>query len=193
MDCHALDHLTLNRTNQRYGPVMAWCRLFIDAQNPDVSAGDHALLILFDMNLLFERWLAASLRPLARKVGLSVREQSPRRYLAYRKDIDRNVFQTRPDISLVDRDGTVRMIIDAKWKLLDGPEAKLGMSQGDLYQLSAYANRYHIHDVALVYPQQAGLNDTYALKLLGSHTASLDILCIDLLKPTAQLQSGFNL
>lgn len=194
IDRQALDGLSLNRTNQRYADILAWCRLFIDAQNPDVTAGGHTLLsILFDMNLLFERWLAASLRPIARKAGFSVREQSPRRYLAYREDIDKKVFQMKPDISLIDSDGNLRLIIDAKWKLLDGPDTKLGISQGDLYQLSSYANRYDIHEVVLVYPRQAGLSDSYALQLLGSHGANLGIFCIDLLKPNAQLQTVLNL
>ncbi|WP_052480963.1 McrC family protein [Gilvimarinus agarilyticus] len=193
IDRQSLDRLTLDRANQRYADILAWCRLFIDAENPDVTAGKHSLLsILFDMNLLFERWLAASLRPLARKAGLSLREQAPRRYLAYREDVDRKVFQTRPDISLIDRNGKVHLIIDAKWKLLNGPDAKLGVSQADLYQLSSYANRYHIHQVALAYPSQAGLSEIYALQLLGSHSAKLDIHCIDLLKPTAHLQLSFK-
>jgi len=194
IDRQGLEALTLNRTNQRYADILVWCRLFIDAQNPDVTTGDHSLIsILFDMNLLFERWLAASLRPIARKAGLSVREQSPRRYLAYRGDIDRKVFQMRPDISLIDSDGKLRLIIDAKWKLLDGPDTKLGISQGDLYQLSSYANRYDINEVVLAYPRQVGLSDTYSLQLLGSHAANLKVFCIDLLQPGSQLKQAIKL
>jgi 5-methylcytosine-specific restriction enzyme subunit McrC len=176
-----VDTVQMNRANDRYAQVLAWCRLFIGGQSPDVTAGSNALLsILFDMNLLFERWLAAELRPIARQAGFSVKEQSPRRYLAYRTDPDRPVFQTRPDISLIDSESRVVVIIDAKWKMLDGTDTKLGISQQDLYQLAAYANLYRLSHVALVYPRQSGLAPEYNLTLPGTQTLSVTIICLDI-------------
>lgn len=176
-----IDHIHLNRTTDRYKSILAWCRLFLDGLSPDVTAGKHNLLsILFDMNVLFERWLATELRPIAHKAGLMLREQQPRKYLAYRPDIDRKVFQTRPDISLMDRENKVVMILDAKWKVLDDTEYKLGISQQDLYQLSAYGNLYHINRLAIVYPRQSKLEAHYAMRLLGSRQLSLDVLCVDI-------------
>src|SRR5690554_4959658 len=175
-----LDRVQLNRTTDRYGPILEWCRLFLDARSPDVIAGDHSLLsILFDMNVLFERWLAAELRPIAHQAGLTVKEQQPRKYLAYRPDIDRKVFQTRPDISLVDRNQKVLMVLDAKWKLLNSNDSKLGISQQDLYQLAAYGNLYRLYNLALVYPRQGNLTPHYRLKLPGKHELSLSIFCVD--------------
>lgn len=179
--------IDLNRTNKRYEAILAWCRLFIDAHSPDVTAGDHTLLsILFDMNLLFERWIAAELRPIARRAGFKLKEQSPRKFLAYRADLDhRPVFQTRPDISLVDSNGQVVWILDAKWKLLDPVEAKLGIAQQDLYQIAAYANRYQIGSVALAYPRQTGLQSNYQFVLPGGHGTNLSIYCLDLERQSA--------
>lgn len=178
------DGVILNRHNIRYEQILTWCRLFLNSQNPDVSAGDNALLaILFDMNNLFERWLAAELRPIGRRAGLSVREQSPRKYLAYRPDLEKSVFQTRPDISLINKTGAVAGLIDAKWKLLELDENKLGINQADLYQMAAYANLYHQSRVVLAYPRQAGLQTLYRLVLSGERSVEVVILTIDLHKP----------
>ncbi|WBU42999.1 MULTISPECIES: McrC family protein [Marinobacter] len=175
-----LDSIHLNRTNRRYASILDWCRLFLDARSPDVSAGNHALLsILFDMNVLFERWLAAALRPVAHQAGLTVREQQPRKYMAYRPDVDRKVFQTKPDISLIDRNKNVVMVLDAKWKLLDHDDAKLGIAQQDLYQLSAYGNLYGISELALLYPMQSRLARHYPMQLNGYQRLHLGVFCID--------------
>lgn len=179
-----LDRIILTRTNARYEPVLAWCRLFLNALNPDVAAGDHALLaILFDMNNLFERWLAAELRPIAHRAALGVRQQSPRKYLAYRPDVERPAFQARPDISLVNKTGAVAGLIDAKWKLLEPEENKLGISQADLYQMAAYANLYHQSRVVLAYPRQAGMQPLYRLVLSGARSVEVLILSVDIDKP----------
>lgn len=46
------------------------------------------------------------------------------------------------------------MILDAKWKIPDDSkdEKKHGISQSDLYQMFAYACKFKIHDIKLVYP-----------------------------------------
>lgn len=187
-------HLSLNRTSQRYSIVLDWCRLFILGRSPDVMAGEQPLLaILFDMNVLFERWLAAVLRPKAHQVGLTVREQSPRKWLAYREDLEQQVFQTKPDISLLDAEGHVIKILDAKWKLLLADESKLGISQQDLYQLSAYANLYSINRIGIVYPRQGGLNSYYQLTLPGREQVKLDVHCVDLDVDAETLESMLSL
>lgn len=183
-----IDRIQLNRTNSRYGTLLDWCRLFLDTRNPDVTAGEHNLLsILFDMNVLFERWLAAELRPLAHQAGLTLKEQSPRKHLAYRPDIEQNVFQTRPDISLINRDGKVVLILDAKWKILDSNEAKLGISQQDLYQLTAYGNLYNLQSLALIYPRQQNLKAHYPVQLYGRQRMGLDVFCTDVTKGIGEL------
>jgi len=176
-----LDRIVLNRTNDRYERILDWCRLFITASNPDVTAGKQPLMsLLFDMNRLFEHWLAVELRPLAREHGCTVREQAPRRYLAYRNDLEVNVYQTRPDISLIDSSGTIAWLLDAKWKLLDGNDARLGINQSDLYQMSAYANLYAISRIGLIYPRQNQLSPVYTVKLFGARPLELIIVTVDI-------------
>lgn len=188
-----IDRIHLNRINERYRAILSWCRLFLGNQNPDITAGQHSLpSILFDMNILFERWLASELRPIAHDAGVSVKEQSPRKYLAYRPDIEKNVFQTKPDLSLIDQKANVVMILDAKWKLLKPEEAKLGISQGDLYQLVAYGNRYGVRQLVLVYPAQATLAKRYSLNLLGGQCFDVSVWCVDVSQPIGEVLNNLG-
>lgn len=45
------------------------------------------------------------------------------------------------------------MILDTKWKIPDSDEdKKQGIAQSDLYQMFAYACKFKIYDIKLVYP-----------------------------------------
>lgn len=69
----------------------------------------------------------------------------------------------KPDL-LIHDDHANRLVLDTKWKLLDGVRAngsaKYGLSQADFYQLQAYGQSY-VHDgcvLALVYPKTAAFD-----------------------------------
>jgi 5-methylcytosine-specific restriction enzyme subunit McrC len=49
------------------------------------------------------------------------------------------------------------VLIDTKYKRLDQEDRKLGISQGDFYQMHAYAHRYQSPRVLMLYPQTAEL------------------------------------
>jgi 5-methylcytosine-specific restriction enzyme subunit McrC len=150
--------------------------------SPDVLAGKgEAGSLLFDMNKLFESWLAAKLRPEAIKQGCKLREQSPKKYLAERVDLAKPVFQMRPDIAFINSQGRAVFIADAKWKLLDAQDAKLGISQPDLYQLNAYANNYGVTKLALYYPAQKGLEANYTLRLDGIHKCDIEVHTVEIM------------
>ena len=61
------------------------------------------------------------------------------------------LFRLRPDI-VVRKDGASLCIVDTKWKRLSPEERKLGISQGALYQMLAYAEGYAGSAVLLIYP-----------------------------------------
>lgn len=170
----AFDRLVLNRTTERFKPLLEQCELFIKGLNPDaVSGSGKASSLLFDMNQLFETWVAAILKPLVYRKGIALREQGPRKYFAERADLARSVFQMKPDISLIDEAGQVIAIIDCKWKLLVAEDSKLGISQADLYQMNAYASRYQVKRLALLYPAQRSLNSSYKLELNNRDASSI--------------------
>lgn len=181
----SFNSLKNDRITQRFQPVLEQCRLFIAAIKPDVLAGSMPLFsLLFDMNRLFEAWVAEKLKPWAHQQGWHLRTQGPRKYLAMR-DGDSPQFQLRPDIALVDDNGVPQLIADTKWKLLNEADRKLGVSSSDMYQLYAYAGRYEVPHLQLIYPAQAGLLAHYGFTLQGTNESILAVKTIAIEKHQA--------
>ena len=169
-----LDSLTFDRLTERYEPVFNQCRYFLEGLYPDVVTGKKdCLSLLFDMNSLFEDYVASELRPAARIQNLRIREQSPRKYFATIESSGKSVFMMRPDISFVDKKNQAVMIADAKWKMLDEAEKKLGISQADMYQMGSYASSYEVNSLALIYPMQEKLTKPVHMTLEGTKTRLL--------------------
>jgi 5-methylcytosine-specific restriction enzyme subunit McrC len=94
------------------------------------------------------------------------------------------VFQTKPDI-LIWRAGQVAHVIDTKWKRISSriDDPKLGVSQGDVYQMMAYAHLYKAPKLTLLYPHHDGLGANEGVqaqfRITGQETvvetASLDV------------------
>jgi ADP-ribosylglycohydrolase len=103
-------------------------------------------------------------------------EQGPRRYLGY-DETGRGRLLMRPDIALLYPDGRPTMILDTKWKRLEGGEPMAALSPADLYQMSSYASAYRCEHVSLLYPEQEALpaRQSHLLQLTGAETAKLTI------------------
>lgn len=173
-----VDSLPFDRTNQRWQPVFRRCADFLRSLHPNVTAGGaHALALMFDMNKVFEGYVTWRFRQSFR--GCQIRVQGPRLFLA-KNQARQDVFQMRPDIAVM-QDGKVRLIADAKWKVLSPEERRLGISQSDMYQLAAYARRYACDRMMLVYPAMdtipAGLRDSFRLQETG---VRIDVVALDL-------------
>ena len=173
-DISTLDSLSFDRLTERYEPIFDQCRYFLEGLYPDVVAGKkNCLSLLFDMNRLFEAYVASELRKHARIQHLRVREQGPRNYFARLKNSDQPVFGMKPDISFVDQKNQVVMIADTKWKMLDEREKNLGISQADMYQMGSYASRYGVKCLALLYPMQEKLTESVYMTLEGTEVTLL--------------------
>jgi len=178
-----LDALPLNRLTARYERALAMARWFLAHEAPDLRHGAaKGVALLFDMNALFQRTLAAALRR-ALPEGLRLLEEKPRRYLAQDHQGQAR-FQLRPDICLL-RGTEVVAIVDAKWKRLhaDQSHATWGVQQADVYQLHAYASTYQCATLALCYPRQhwhasAGTLPSFQLGACGT-TARLVLAGLD--------------
>lgn len=160
----------LNRMQSRYAKLVELAHMFLDGQFLDARSGrQQAFSLLFDMNRLFERYAASRLRPLARRRGLKLMEQSPRRYLGHEAS-GRGRLLMRPDISLLDESGLPVVILDTKWKHIERHDPLAALSAADLYQMAAYASAYHCGSVVLLYPEQTFLpaGKAYSLQLAGS-------------------------
>ncbi|MGB5599807.1 MAG: McrC family protein [Thiothrix litoralis] len=146
----------LDRGMGYYADALAWAKLIIEEESPLTGIGQHAApSLLFPMEVLFEVFVAKHLakqlaQPFLLKTQLSsfclVRHQ------------EQNWFRLKPD--LVVREAIHnRLVLDTKWKLVDGNKAngsnKYGLAQADFYQLHAYGQSYldGKGNVVLIYPK----------------------------------------
>ena len=150
-----------DRTMSHYGGALGWARLILADVSPLTGTGRHcAPSLLFPMEALFEAFVA---KHLARQIvrPLIVKTQTYSHHLVIHRG--KNWFRIRPDVLIRDADHN-RLVLDTKWKLLDGLMSnrthKYGLSQSDLYQLHAYGLSYldGNGDVALVYPRTDDFN-----------------------------------
>ena len=142
------------RLMSHYRTVKPWCELILNQQMPLSVAGNwHGLSLLFPMDKLFERYVAAWLR---RSIPPTIRLRSPAasEYLTVH-DGDK-MFRLEPDLLLESTNR--KWVLDTKWKKLDASDRgnKYGLSQGDFYQLFAYGKKYLAgqasSELVLIYP-----------------------------------------
>ena len=151
------DLVVLDRTNRRWRELLSLARLFLGDRHQQTSTGSidgHALL--FEMNVLFEEYVARLLARALAGTDLCVSAQGGHRDCLFEGETGR--FRTRPDL-IVRRNSRNVLIIDTKWKRItpriDDP--KQGVNQSDVYQLMAYGQLYDCPHVVLLYPHHAAL------------------------------------
>ncbi|MCP4686716.1 MAG: restriction endonuclease [Desulfobacterales bacterium] len=190
-DLLMIDSLTFDRATNRYKPIIDLCRWFTRGLYPDVLAGrNDCLTLLFDMNRLFESYAAHVFKKRAWRNELGLQRERPRKYMALREDRSQDLFLMKPDMVFLTRNNEFAAIADAKWKILDSGKKNLGVSQADLYQMAAYAGRYGVRRLALVYPRQQGLQKAVTLRLKTSN-AILRVIPLDVAaKPEASAMGG---
>jgi 5-methylcytosine-specific restriction enzyme subunit McrC len=151
----------LDRGMGYYADALAWARLILDGESPLTGTGSHsASSLLFPMEAVFEAFVAKHLaKQLARPLILKTQARS--HHLVRHRE--QNWFRLKPDLLIRDAERDL-LVLDTKWKLLDGLKAngtdKYGLSQSDFYQLHAYGQSYldGQGDVVLVYPKTASFD-----------------------------------
>lgn len=146
----------LDRGMGYYTDALAWARLILDEESPLTGTGGHtAPSLLFPMETVFEAYVA---KHLERQVmpAFSLKTQARTHHLVRHRD--QNWFRLKPDLLIRNSERDL-LVLDTKWKLLDGLKAngtdKYGLSQSDFYQLQAYGLSYldGVGDVVLIYPR----------------------------------------
>lgn len=157
-----------SRLLQHYQHVKPWCKLILFGQNPEFMTGDYrGIALLFDMNKLFESYVANQLR----EQGLKVEEQEQvgnQHLVEWQEQNNRACFRLKPDLCLRQHNKDENAIIaDCKWKLLsqnqtgDRYQSPLNLSQADMYQMQAYAVHYLPNGghLMLIYPKHGGFEE----------------------------------
>lgn len=146
----------LDRGMGYYAEALAWARLILDEESPLTGSGRHsAPSLLFPMEAVFEAFVA---KHIARQLAPPhiLKTQARSHHLVRHRD--RDWFMLKPDLLVRDSEQDL-LVLDTKWKLLDGLKAngtdKYGLSQSDFYQLHAYGQSYldGTGDVVLIYPK----------------------------------------
>ena len=166
-----LSEITIDRTTFRFQYLINLAKSIIERVSPwKQSLKAPVYSLMFDMNEVFEKFIAAELKRAVVDTNYMIKSQSAEKCLARRYDpkrppLGKNVFRLRPDVSVLNS-GILQCLIDTKWKKLKSsknkepnpkyfrtPENSEPVSQADMYQMFAYAHKYRC-SVILIYPQE---------------------------------------
>lgn len=137
-----------------YELLLLWCKIFLKKQTFTAYQGSqNAFALLFDMNKLFESFVAWHLKRYVahKQCEYEIKAQNKSKHLL--KCDNKDKFLLIPDI--VGFKGEKALFIaDTKWKILSVDEAKnFSISQSDLYQIFAYLSKYACRKGYLIYPK----------------------------------------
>lgn len=182
-NCQDLDQITVDRKTQRFGPLVELARMFLTGQVPDRPGQGQTYSLVFDMNVVFERYIGQLLTTIVCPTKRSARLKLSNRHLLLQGK--KPSFNLQPDVGIFEKKKLV-CLLDTKWKILDMSKPHANVSERDVYQMYAYAKEYHCPSVILLYPQCEGLPQLVATyqHFPGDETSSrLNVFTVDIRKP----------
>ena len=134
---------------------LALAKMILDLQGPDRDqAGRSCFALMFDMNVVFEGFVAAEIGAALRGTGLAMKAPIGGRSLLIKDG--RQQFRLKPDVGVWQTD-RFRTLLDTKWKAFDLGRSHNGVSQSDMYQMYAYGKEFDVARTVLVYPRHGNL------------------------------------
>lgn len=158
IDNNKLLKYKFHRQNKRFKESYEFAKLILLNMSMENSKGnDSAFSMLFEINNLYEEYIANILSQLWNNQNRNVFIQDSSKYLLENISSNRGNFNLKPDIVLNDNKEKYQIIIDTKWKLVDSK-----IEPSDMYQMYAYITRYpNSKKCILLYPCMIE-NNTYS-------------------------------
>ncbi len=173
--------ISMNRSNSRWDTLSRLARLLLQSLYQTAHSGNNeGIALLFDMNLLFEAYIASVVRKTLTPEGYKVWVQQPQQSLA-KDENGRRCFITKPDIYV--EYNNIKTILDTKWKILNINSSNCGVAQADAYQMHGYAHVYGAKSTILIYPHNTKMNGRAGIKgcwKFESSDRSLTAVTVDL-------------
>ncbi len=156
--------INFNRMNERFQIPYTYAKLVLDRLLPLSGNGKRSMIMLFDMNLVFEaffaRFVARNSDTIFKGMQLEdISVQSSKQNFIYREN-GKPVRYTKPDVKISTMDTT--FIFDTKYKNLTDPEIIEAedndmeevsqVDSRDLYQMFTYSEIYNSKGTVLVFP-----------------------------------------
>ncbi|MCT7499296.1 McrC family protein [Aliarcobacter cryaerophilus] len=157
VDINKLEMVHFNRLNSRFKTSFEIAILLLKQSIPLFSQDKKSFAFLFDMNVLFEKFIARMVKELDNNGKIQNQD-------------DFEDLTLKPDIILKNQ------IIDTKYKKLNSLN---DIKQGDKLQAFSYGINYKIENVMLLYPKHLD-NINYDLVLGEERIVNLKIRTIDL-------------
>ncbi|PAF54483.1 hypothetical protein BKH42_00815 [Helicobacter sp. 13S00482-2] len=173
-----------DRSLKYYKIVLLWCKVFLRKQNFAPYGGNTvAIALLFDMNYLFESYVAHHLKSHRQDWDISAQDRG--KYL-----LQNDFCALRPDIVATKDNETI--ILDTKWKKI---ESQKDIAVSDIYQMWAYVSKYKSEKTILLYPKIGDFQGktSFVFKPNNPGNVSLEVAFVDLtLKIEAEIKKIFE-
>ena len=135
-----------DRNAQAYQSLMTWSQVFLKNKSFSTFKGtENVNALLFPMEKIFEAYVAKQLK--IKFPEWNVETQKDDKYLFDNP----KTFGLNPDIYM--SKGGSAIVLDTKWKKLIRNSNNYGISQSDMYQMYAYAYKYDVENIVLIYPK----------------------------------------
>ena len=188
--------VSFSRLNERFRPAFNLAKRFWEQRLVQLSTGNFdAFAFVFDMNRLFEDFVGNFLQRHHKRILQGIwqdgvfrlQAKGQRVHLAERtipgQVSGKSVFRLIPDILLEAPSGAPYMIADTKYKRLSPQLADGGVTEGDAYQMLAYARKWNCSDVLLIYPSSSPYPTQFILRTTGFNDVNIRVMELNLHQP----------
>lgn len=184
-----LERIQLMPTEKHWEKPLQLIKLLIQekAINP-LSAGQvPAFCLIFSMAAVYERALLEILKQVTRRGNTVLKKDHIPTYLLEDEQL-RGILQMKPDYRFYISDRLI-VVADAKWKRVSESARANGIERSDLYQITAYINRYDVKSAIIFVPLQPWMSNSWSRNYRMVNTKSvLYVVGVDIVSLVSEIK-----